>query len=168
MSDADRNLGMNGITRDRRSVITKSYQLDSVHMAELALDVREIPRGSNDSPRIRVYQDSAGSPRNSAWCAAYAYWAHRQVNIYAYRSAYCPTWAVKGNQIYNGGRYERPPLPGDWILIWGNKAKRYNHITSIHASDGDDWITIGGNETNKLRMGRMKKNQVVFIGTYLN
>jgi len=167
LSDGDRySLGLQSLEKDYRSLARKSFVLDSIHMYELQLGVIEKPLRSNDGERIRLYQQTAGAPAKTAWCASYAYYVHSRARVYAYRSAYTPDWANHGQQIYNGSRYARSPMPGDWILSWSNKKKRFDHITSIHSSDGDYWITIGGNESNRLRMGRVDKKAVTFIGTY--
>ena len=160
--------GSLGLQQLGGAVASGSAALDAVHMAELARGVVEQPRGSNDGERIRIYQKAAGAPAKSAWCASYAFWAHRQAGVDAYRSAWCPDWARHGRAVYSNGVSRRNPAPGDWILVWSRKERRYVHITSIHGMSGDYYITIGGNESDALRMGRMDMRTVIFVGTYLD
>lgn len=117
-----------------------------VRIARAEVGVKESPAGSNDGPRVRVYQKTTGAYK-AAWCASFAKWleveAAKKVGKtlgWFTNPAYVPNWT---NAI--GGKYFKQvdfkdAKAGDVVTLWGSK-----HIETVVKRSGDYLVCIGGN-----------------------
>ena len=102
----------------RRSFVNK---LLAFAQAEADAHVVESPSGSNDGPRVRVYQDVTGAYREP-WCASFCCWLLRSAGYAAALPAlpaYCPSWEEKARSGSDGWRLVDPSRaqPGDFVLF---------------------------------------------------
>lgn len=116
-----------------------------VRIARAELGVHEIPDGSNDSPRIRVYQAVTGAFR-APWCASFVQWVFLSAGVgtIADRSAgvfYIVDWARK-----NAILFARPRV-GDAVAF----LRSLGHIGIVERLDKSGFWTIEGNSGNAVR-----------------
>ncbi len=100
---------------------TPAGRIVEIAQQELALNVREIPKGSNKAPRIRMYGLSTQAPLRyypAPWCAYFASWVTRQAGVpigaNGLGDGYVPrirAWARKARVLF------ATPRPGDLILF---------------------------------------------------
>jgi hypothetical protein len=124
--------------------------------AELALGVRELPRGSNDSRRIAVYRTAvrwADGP--AAWCGYFASWVARQAGapvgdrgegiglVTEFRR-----WATRT------GRWRTAPRRGDIVVF------RHFHVGVVEAVRGATIVTIEGNHDQRVARVQRSRGEI--------
>jgi CHAP domain-containing protein len=111
-----------------------------VEIAEHAVGISEVPKGSNSGPRIEEFQHAtflAGT--GWPWCAAFYCWVNKEAGIplpYPSAGAYdLLHWAQKT------GNSPKVPEPGDGVVFNIGSG----HIGVLKAVKGDSVVTIDGN-----------------------
>lgn len=125
--------------------------------AELAAGVREVPDGSNDSPRIREYFSIDFRRRETGeklslhsvpWCAAAQSFAHYSVakGGEAYPAARISGAEMVADAIENGTWFPTGKRGDLAIFVRGNVAGWERHVARVLSVD--PLVTIAGNESN--------------------
>jgi hypothetical protein len=127
-----------------------------VARAELALGVREMPLGSNDSPRIARYRTAvrwSGGP--AAWCGYFASWVAQQAGapvgdegqgiglVTEFRR-----WAQRA------GRWRTAPRRGDIVVF------RHLHVGIVEAVHGATITTIEGNHDQRVARVQRSRGEI--------
>ncbi len=118
--------------------------------AELALGVREIPDGSNDSPDIARYRRAVIGSDVGPWCAYFASWVARQAGFPIGQGGQgmgyvpdIPGWARAAGRWIPASRHDLVAA-GDLIVFSG-------HVGVVEAVRGAaGFTTIEGNYSNRL------------------
>jgi hypothetical protein len=128
----------------------------SIARGELALGVREMPRGSNDSPRIARYRTAvrwSGGP--AAWCGYFASWVAQQAGapvgdrgegiglVTEFRR-----WAQRT------GRWRTAPRRGDVVVF------RHLHVGIVEAVQGATVVTIEGNHDQRVARVQRSRSEI--------
>jgi len=118
-----------------------------VRLAKAEVGVRESPAGSNDGPRIRVYQKTTGALR-APWCASFIRYIYgaalnkvsKNTRWFA-NPAWVPNWtsAARANKRFHKVAFE-DARPGDFVTLWDS-----GHIEIIVKRKGNYLLCIGGN-----------------------
>lgn len=143
--------------------------------AELAAGVKEIPDGSNDSPRIREYFDTSDFERDGKqikihsvpWCAAAACMAHHE--SFQDGDNQPPQARVSGIELErdaraNGKFYTGEGAPGDMAIFTRPGASWERHVTHVLSWDGATFTTIAGNEANTWKITEHASDAADLIG----
>jgi hypothetical protein len=157
-----------GLTPQRASVLHFCAE-------QRALNVHEVPDGSNDSPEIRLY----GPPFKVAWCMKFASYALYQAKVIAFTEASTWTfwkWAERKGIFYPAfSKNPRALVPGN-IVLWQHKDGNGNWTRLGHAGvvfsvspGGVLFNTIEGNHGNAVasvvrRIG--ERNLIGFVNPY--
>ena len=98
----------------------------ALEIAHQDIGVHERPRGSNTAKRIDVYNQTAGAPRGSYWCASAVttWWKESGLEV----PPLAATWWVQ-HQIPVSG----PAACKAWVK-WGLVTNRWSHIPKIGAA----------------------------------
>jgi hypothetical protein len=120
-----------------------SRRIAAVARAELG--VHEIPDGSNDGPRIRVYQAVTGA-YHAAWCASFSQYVLKAAGIgtIADRSAgvfYIASWAHRHTMLH------ALPKPGSLVIY----LKNLGHMGVVERVTSTGFYSIEGNSSNAVR-----------------
>ena len=126
--------------------ITMGQMIVRVVLGEVG--VRENPPGSNDGPRIRIYQAVTGAFKQ-AWCGSFNGWgildAARRLGKHiqlAVNHAYVPNITEmirKGERGWHEVGFANA-RGGDTVTLWGS-----GHVETVISRDGDWLNTVGGN-----------------------
>jgi hypothetical protein len=132
--------------------------------------VHEIPDGSNGGDGVEKYIVGYG---NVPWCALFQSWVWKESHgdwPKGHREASVQEWwrkAVAGGYAKKiGSGYK--PIPGDLLMyLFGGGT---GHVTAIVAVDADGYEvnTIGGNESNKVKLGYRNLNEEQSIAGFVN
>jgi uncharacterized protein (TIGR02594 family) len=132
---------------------------------ELALDVREVP-GSRDNPRIVAYHASTtGGPASDelAWCSSFINWCVRESGLHGTNSKWARSWHDDrwGDDVTNA------PQEGD-IVVFRRKGSGVDggHVGFLVTDEGQNLRILGGNQGNRVSVGRYPKNGVLGPFTY--
>jgi len=146
----------------------KRTRVLEVALAELDLDVREQPPGSNRGPLVDRYLPSwARTTPGPAWCAFFACWVLRQAlgNV--------PTGGVKGSvaQLRKDAMSKalwRPlevgylPAPGDLFVQDHGGGK--GHTGIVIGASATAYATIEGNSGDRVRAGVRRFDDPKLVG----
>lgn len=124
---------------------------------EFARGVREVPRGSNDSPGIARYRGSLRPrPRPAAWCAFFVSWVTKRAGAPIgphgdglISAAGIASWAQRT------GRWRHTPRPGDLVVYTG-------HVGIVASVRGARMTTIEGNWSD--RVSRLNRSRAEVRG----
>lgn len=123
-----------------------------VARAEFARDVREVPRGSNDSTRIALYRGAlVPRARAAAWCAFFVSWVTRTAGAPVGRNG-TGIASASGIQAWaqRTGRWRHSPRPGDVAVYSG-------HAGIVESVSGSRMTTIEGNWSDRVsRLSRRR------------
>jgi len=117
---------------------------------ELALGVREVPDGSNESPDIARYRTATvGASGGQPWCAYFASYIAARAGVpigdQGQGMGYVPdiiAWAQRTGRYLSGTTIA--PAPGD-LIMWPG------HIGIVIANNGDGTVTtVEGNSSNRV------------------
>ena len=124
--------------------------VEVMQVAATQVGVHEIPAGSNDGPRVHVYQVVTGAFKQP-WCASFVSWCYvtaaknlgKTVRL-APLPAYVPSWTAMIRAGQRGWRRVEPAeaRAGDVVTLWGSA-----HVELVDSCDRDAHILhcIGGN-----------------------
>lgn len=138
--------------------------------------IRELT-GRNDGREVSAYLQSVGLTEGHAWCAAFVYWCFSQCGVKAPCSGWSPMWFSDKFTIYRRGvkNLHLVPKPGDVGGIWYKDKQRIAHVFFIHATEGNNFVTIEGNtngagsrEGNGVYRKIRPANTVYAISRYIN
>lgn len=117
------------------------------------LGVHEVPWGSNDGPRVRVYQGSTGAYR-APWCASFQEWSHINSglgHIPGRNKAYVPSIVASAHAQAN---VHALPRPGALVIylreLWGERVEYY-HIGMVERVTKSGFYSIEGNSGDAVR-----------------
>lgn len=124
-------------------------------ISENALDVHEVPNGSNRGPRIDVYTGLLGQPSSRlgpSWCAFFV-----SYNFKVGGGGTSPFGLIEGAQnIGNWGKehgYAVEPSagaqPGDIFII--DNGPVHGHCGHVYSGGGFGIVTVEGNSANRVR-----------------
>ncbi len=141
---------------------TPAERIVAIAQQELALNVREIPKGSNKAPRIRMYGLSTQAPLRyypAPWCAYFSSWVTRQAGVPigadGLGDGYVPrirAWARKARVLF------ATPRPGDLITF-------PQHMGIVESLQPNGLVTtIEGNTGDAVRRKlRLVKSSTGFV-----
>jgi hypothetical protein len=121
--------------------------------AEFLKGIQEVPRGSNNSPRIARYRAAlTPRPRSGPWCAYFASWVTQRAGVPIGTrgrgiagAAGVRAWAQRT------GRWVRSPRPGD-LAVYGSE-----HVGVVVSVAGSRMTTIEGNWSDRVsRLNRAR------------
>ncbi|WP_062056089.1 CHAP domain-containing protein [Aquimarina longa] len=137
--------GQDTITLDGLTTVEKRACLKELYDSQIG--VRET--GANMGIHVAKYLKSVGLKEGYAWCAGFVSWCYQNAGIQTPKSAWVPSYAIKGKRIYHRGKYEfKIPQKGDVFMIWSTQLNRPAHIGFIDQWK-DQWvITVEGNTNN--------------------
>lgn len=144
LDDFDRRYGM--LSEARQKYLRAAF-------AEHNKGVHEIPDGSNGGDGVTKYIVGIG---RVPWCALFQSWLHFESQGHwpeGGRQAHVQSWwnqSVMDNKVYYKG--ERIPVPGD-LAVWKFSGGT-GHISTVVASVAEAFNTIGGNEGNRVKLGK--------------
>lgn len=92
-------------------------------VAKSQIGVTEHPPGSNDGPKVRMYQRVTGAFR-APWCASFTAWAYKEAgrSLRGFNTAYVPSYVDSARKRRNGLVVVPADkvLPGDFACFdWG-------------------------------------------------
>jgi hypothetical protein len=122
-----------------------------LQIAAKEIGVKEVPRGSNRGPKIKLFLAATGLPEGYPWCAAFVAWVGLTASIGGVNgfdhwplplSADCDVLLFKARQI--GILYIQPKV-GDLFLLMASRDNA-THVGFVTGVNGDGTIrTIEGN-----------------------
>jgi hypothetical protein len=137
------------ITADRASTDC-ARQLIATEQAEIG--VHEIPDGSNDSPRIRVYQSVTGAFR-APWCASFQMWALRVARLGFPKTAWAGAIADDSAGVFYIVQWARAhgwlratPKPGYLVAF----VDHLGHIGLVERVFYSGFNSLEGNASNQV------------------
>ncbi len=107
------------------------------------IGVREAT-GKNDGQQVETYLKSVGLGKGYSWCAAFIKTGLNHCGIKNKINGWAPT-AVNGQVVYQGGRWEQEPEPGDVFGVYSYTQKRIVHVGFFHRKEGRSIVTVEGN-----------------------
>ena len=135
-----------------------------------ALDIREIPDGSNWGGHVTKILENAGGPR--PWCAHAISWIwKRAFGSYPNGRDHGHVLTFWREAITKGQSHEvkdgYQPKPGDLGVMLYKRNGRLTgsgHIFAVVANDGAAMNTIEGNSGNRLKVGWRSRKQSTLVG----
>lgn len=133
-----------------------------VRIAEAELGVSEAT-GLNDGPRVEEYLRYTDLGKGYAWCAAFVSWVYGQAGFSEPRNPWSPAlfpdartyWKQSTTQkLKEPSAVKAARLDADLFAIYGQAAKRINHVGMVKALAGDYLTTIEGNSNNRVESRR--------------
>lgn len=91
------------------------------------IGVREVPKGSNWGPSIKVYLNSVGVKAPAPYCAAFVHFCLSKAGIPNTITAWSPTAHNSKNIVYFKNIWSKDPEPGDVFTLWFPKFRRIAH-----------------------------------------
>jgi hypothetical protein len=159
------------------ALVSKSNTIGTVAMnfARTQVGVHEMPPGSNDGPRVRVYQATTGAYK-APWCASFVTWSFLQAGkkLTGFNTAYCPSWvnAARAGRNSLSLVARQNVVPGDCVLFDWNGDGTADHIgivTSKVSSTGN-FTTVegntsgpGGDQSNGGEVWKQNRNACVVL-----
>lgn len=129
----------------------KKFREAMIRAAIGELGVKEEPAGSNDGPRVRVYQNITRAFR-AAWCASFQCWIAR---VAGYTGplpkpypAWCPEWEDKARKGEDGWKLisKHDLKRGDQVLYsWSGGEAEHIGIVTVPPDANGDFTAIEGN-----------------------
>lgn len=125
----------------------------AIEIARGELGVHEIPDGSNDSPRIRVYQAVTGAFR-APWCASFSMWVMQQARIGFPKTAWSGAIADNSAGVFHIVDWARGH---GWLMAIPKPAylvaftDRLGHIGIVERVDQTGFLSLEGNSGNAVR-----------------
>jgi len=117
----------------------------AVARRELALHVHEVPDGSNDSPRIRLYQAVTGAFR-LPWCASFIQYVYRTAGIGTIANASAGVFYIVDWAHARGWLRARPSIGAAVAYL-----SALGHIGIVERVTSTGFYTIEGNNGNAVR-----------------
>lgn len=132
-----------------------------VAMAELALDVREVP-GSGNNPRIVMYHGTtnawSGTDDDVAWCSSF-------VNYCVEQSGRTGTNSQRALEWENWGRdVSAESEEGDIVVF--ERVGKGGHVAFLVEDLGDHVSILGGNQSDRVKISVYPKNGDLGSTTY--
>lgn len=118
-----------------------------VRHAKGEVGITEHPAGSNDGPRVHIYQSTTGAYR-AAWCASFVRWVYGQALMdidhvikWFANPAWVPNWtaAIRAGKLFQQVAFENASK-GDVVTLWSS-----GHIEVVIKRKGDYLHCVGGN-----------------------
>lgn len=110
------------------------------------IGVREIPKGSNWGPSIKVYLNSVNVKTPAAWCAAFVHYCLSKAGIPNTITAWSPTAHNPKNLVYFQNKLLKGPEPGDVFCLWFPKLKRIAHTGFFDRQQNNSiFVSVEGN-----------------------
>lgn len=123
----------------------------ALSLALRQVGVHEQPLGSNSSPLIDQWNQRAGEPEGSPWCAAFA---TSMIDDAAKALGVPNPVPLSGSSsaLYrwarNAGRLVALPQPGDLALVIGGDTGHYHTLFCAGPPNGERFPTVEGNSNN--------------------
>ncbi|WP_158964250.1 TIGR02594 family protein [Chachezhania sediminis] len=140
------------------SGFAQAYQVAN---AELALGVKEIA-GAQHNPRIVMYHNStsagAGTADEVAWCSSFTNYCVEQAGFQGTDSQWALSWESWGQDA------TADPREGDIVVY--ERVGAGGHVGFFVADHGDTIATLGGNQSNRVKISHYPKNGKLGSQTY--
>lgn len=125
----------------------------AIAIAQAEVGVHEIPDGSNDGQRVRVYQAVTGA-FHAPWCASFVQWTLKQARIAFPRTAWSSAIADDSAGVFyivgwsrDHGWLRAIPKPGYLAAF----TDRLGHIGLVARVFFTGYLSIEGNSSNSVR-----------------
>src|SRR5690606_30729501 len=150
---------------------TKAPRQSAIHILQIAaaeIGVREAT-GRNDGKRVEEYLRYTGLGKGYAWCAAFVSWCYGQAGLPEPRNPWSPALFPVIRTYCKGIPSGCPTTiqPADIFGIYGQQAKRINHVGLIKRLDGKYLVTIEGNSNNRVESKRRHLSTIYAISNWL-
>ncbi len=123
---------------------TRDYGHCIVETARKEIGVTE-DLGRNRGQRVNEYLCAVNMAPGNPWCAAFVAYVLNRCGVEHTVTAWSPTSTPRHNLVYNRGRMDKHPQPGDVFSLYYQNLGRIGH-TGIVEDWGEDYvITIEGN-----------------------
>ena len=117
----------------------------------------EKPGPTSEAMIDRMF-DWNGTPNlrdDTAWCSLFANWVCAHVACTRSHSLVARDWMRVGEEI-------KHPLKGDVVVFWrGSPDSWRGHVGFLHDIDGDFVYTLGGNQSNRVKISAYPKHQLL-------
>lgn len=127
-----------------------THRQRALKIARGEIGVKEHPAGSNDGPRVRVYQRVTGAFR-APWCASFTAWAYKEAGrpLSGFNTAYVPSYVDAARRGRHGLSVVAAAdvVPGDLCCFdWGRDGVA-DHIGIVDRppGTGSTFTAIEGN-----------------------
>lgn len=126
-------------TRDRQAALRAAVS---------QIGVSENPAGSNDGPKVHVYESTTGA-YGQPWCGSFQTWCWREagVALSGFNTAYCPSWVAAAHAGQHGLRVvsHSEAEAGDLALYDWQRDGVSDHIGIVESVQAGGHTAIEGN-----------------------
>jgi uncharacterized protein (TIGR02594 family) len=123
---------------------------------EMTNGVKEIT-GEKHNPRILQYHKATSlkaTDDETAWCSAFANWCMQTAGLKGSGSAAARSWLDWGKKL-------EEPKEGCIVVFKRGSQPWQGHVGFFAGFDGDNVLTLGGNQGNEVKIAPYAKNRVL-------
>lgn len=142
-----------------------------IRIASAEIGVREAT-GNNDGKRVEEYLRYTALGKGHAWCAAFISWCYGQAGISQPRNPWSPALFPNSRTYCRGDACRRPNTvalinSADVFGIYGQSAKRINHVGLVKDIQGQYVVTIEGNSNDRVESRRRHLSTIYALSNWL-
>lgn len=159
-------------TMSKGSPITNhESRIAIINIAQKEIGVKEAT-GNNDGERVEGYLRYTGLGKGYAWCAAFASWCFGQARLPEPRNPWSPALFPNVRTYCKGDACRRPNMltrikPADIFGIYGQSARRINHVGLVKNVQSNYLITIEGNSNNRVESKRRHISTIYALADWI-
>ncbi len=142
-----------------------------IDIASGEIGVREAT-GNNDGKRVEEYLRYTNLGKGYAWCSAFVSWCFGQAGLQEPRNPWSPALFPNARTYCRGDACRRPVTwlkinPADIFGIYGQSARRIDHVGLVKSVQDSYLITIEGNSNNRVESRRRHLSTVYALANWV-
>lgn len=139
-----------------------------IRIASDEIGIREVT-GNNDGERVEQYLQYTDLGKGYAWCASFVSWCYGQAGLSEPRNPWSPALFPKAKSKFANPRICKSAdiHAADIFGIYGQTAKRINHVGLVKNMQGNYLITIEGNSNNRVASRRRHLSTIYAIADWI-
>jgi len=127
------------------------------------LGLKEYPGAKHNKKIVQMFADSGHSwvqDDETPWCAAFVGSVLNQIGVQG-------SGKLNARSYLDWGEETDEPEKGDIVVYWrGSKDSWKGHVGFFAGWDGDNILTLGGNQGNRVSIKPYHKNRLLGFRTY--